>query len=94
MMGLNSAERQSVTLNAAEIQADGEEYQDYAGDFMEITDEVAEVLAKAVDAATDFTSFQEELKKLVAAWPPDRIAELLAAATFKKRLDGNAEFDR
>jgi hypothetical protein len=94
MMGLNSAGGQTLSLNAAEARTDAEdEYKDYAGDFVEITDEVAEVLEKAADAATDFASFQDELKKLVTTWPPDKIARLLAVATFKKRADGNAEFE-
>ena len=50
-------------------------------------------IEKASDAATDFESFQKELTKLVTEWPPDKIAECIAVATFKARALGSAEFE-
>jgi phage gp29-like protein len=62
--------------------------------FTAITDDIAGVLEKALDKATDFRSFEKELAKLAAEWPADKIARLLAAATFKARVKGMEEFDR
>ena len=42
----------------------------------------------------EFESFREELQKLVQNWPPDKIAECIAVATFKARALGDAEFDK
>ena len=97
MMELNATGRR-VSLNAEEPAADvseaglpdpGEE----AEGFIPITGEIAGVLEKALDKATDFTSFKKELENLAAEWPADKIAELLAVATFKARVRGNEEFD-
>jgi phage gp29-like protein len=60
--------------------------------FVRITDEIADVLEKAADATTDFTSFQKELEKLVVNWSPDKIAELVAVSTFKARVQGQQDF--
>jgi phage gp29-like protein len=59
-----------------------------------VSDEIAEVIEKAADAATDFDSFRRELEKLAKNWPPDKIAECIAVATFKARALGAAEFDK
>jgi phage gp29-like protein len=96
MMDFNAAGQQ-VSLNAEEaadmadpaLLAPGEE----TDGFVAITDEIAGVLEKALDTATDFKSFQKELEKLAAEWPADKIAELLAVATFKARTKGMEEFD-
>ncbi|MDR1176624.1 MAG: DUF935 domain-containing protein [Treponema sp.] len=96
MMGFNAAEHR-ISLNAGEAAeaADpdpldpGEE----ADGFTAISDEIAAVLDKALDKATDFKSFEKELETLAAAWPADKIAELLAVATFKARVKGMEEFD-
>jgi phage gp29-like protein len=96
MMGFNSTE-QRISLNSEETaetpepapSGPGEE----EGGFIAITDEIAGVLDKALDKATDFKSFQKELEKLAAEWPADKIAELLAVATFKARVKGMEEFD-
>jgi phage gp29-like protein len=100
MMELNARQ---VSLNAEQVPAaepagmadpdlldPGEE----ADGFIAISDEIAGVLDKALDKATDFTSFQKELERLAAEWPADKIAELLAVATFKARVKGTEEFDR
>jgi phage gp29-like protein len=97
MMELNAA-GPLVSLNAEEPAADVSEPEppdpgEEEGGFIAITDEIAEVLDKALDKATDFKSFQKELEKLAAEWPADKIAELLAAATFKARVKGMEEFD-
>jgi phage gp29-like protein len=60
--------------------------------YVRISDDVAAVIEKAADRATDFDSFREELQKLVQSWPPDKIAECIAVATFKARALGDAEF--
>jgi len=58
--------------------------------FIAISEETVEVLEKALDKSTDFSTFREELAK---DWPPEKIAEFLAVATFKARLQGHEEFD-
>jgi phage gp29-like protein len=61
--------------------------------YIEISDDIAEVIQKAADASTDFETFRTELEKLVKDWPPGKIAECIAVATFKARVLGTAEFD-
>jgi K+/H+ antiporter YhaU regulatory subunit KhtT len=61
---------------------------------VQISDDIAAVIEKAADKAADFESFREELQKLVQNWPPDKIAECIAVATFKARALGDAEFDK
>jgi phage gp29-like protein len=99
MMELNAAGRQ-VSLNAEEaapaaegIEPDPLDPGEEAEGFIPITGEIAGVLEKALDTAADFKSFKKELEKLAAEWPADKIAELLAVATFKARIKGNEEFD-
>jgi len=58
-----------------------------------ISDDIAGVIEKAADRATDFADFRDELRKLMESWPADRIAECVAVATFKARALGSAEFD-
>ena len=65
---------------------------DFSGDFVPISDEVAEVLEKAASESTDFNSFKTELEKLSADWSPDKIAELMAVAFFSARAKGDAHF--
>ena len=62
--------------------------------YVQISDDIAAVIEKAADTATDFESFREELQKLVQTWPPDKIAECIAVATFKARALGDAGFDK
>jgi phage gp29-like protein len=62
--------------------------------YMPITDDIAAVLETAADRATDFESFREELQQLVQDWPPDKIAQCIAVATFKARALGDAQFDQ
>jgi phage gp29-like protein len=59
-----------------------------------ISDDIAAVIEKAANTATDFENFREELEKLVKTWPPDKIAECIAVATFKARALGDADFDK
>jgi phage gp29-like protein len=96
MMGFNSAE-QRLALNAEEAaeapDPDPVDPGEEADGFIAISDEITGVLEKALDKATDFKSFQKELEKLAAEWPADRIAELLAVATFRARVKGMEEFD-
>jgi phage gp29-like protein len=62
--------------------------------YVQISDDIAAVIEKAADAATDFESLREELQKLVKNWPPDKIAECIAVATFKARALGDVKFDK
>jgi phage gp29-like protein len=62
--------------------------------YIPISDDIAAVIEKAADRATDFESFWEELQKLVQSLPLDKIAECIAVATFKARALGDAEFDK
>ena len=100
MMELNAA-GQSVSLNAEEPAPDGDMPEpdsldpgEEAEGFIAITGEIAGVLEKALDKATDFMSFKKELEKLAAEWPAEKIAELLAVATFKARVKGMEEFEQ
>ena len=63
------------------------------GGWTVISDDIAEAIEKAVDRATDFASFREELRRQVESWPADKIAECVAVAMFKARALGSAEFD-
>jgi hypothetical protein len=80
---LNAA--QSADADELDALVDGEDY-------TAISDDIAAVIEKAADAATDFDSFRAELEKLVKNWPPDKIAECIAVAAFKARALGAAEF--
>jgi phage gp29-like protein len=62
--------------------------------YVPISDDIAAVIEKAADGATDFEGFRAELQRLVKSWPADKIAECIAAATFKARALGDAEFDK
>jgi phage gp29-like protein len=62
--------------------------------YIQVSDDIAEAIAKAADASASFESFLNELKKLVKNWAPDKIAECIAVATFKARTLGAAEFDK
>lgn len=66
---------------------------DYADDLVPIGDEIAEVLEKAADKATDFNSFKAELERLSSEWSPDKIAELMAVAFFSARAKGDSKFE-
>jgi phage gp29-like protein len=91
-----NAAGQSLALNAAET-GDSFEAEPSDGDedgYVRITDEIVDVLEKAMDRATDFKSFEKELEKLAVEWPAEKIAELLAVATFRARVKGAAEFEK
>jgi len=62
-------------------------------EYTAISDEIASVICKAADSATDYKSFQEELEKLLVNWSPDKIAKYIALAAFKARAQGDANFD-
>jgi phage gp29-like protein len=65
-----------------------------ADGYIQISDDIAAVIEKAADRATDFEGFRQELERLVKNWPADKIAECIAVATFKARALGDAEFDK
>ena len=89
-IALNNAAPEPAML----FETDPGELGDEENGFIAISDEIVEVLEKAMNKATDFKSFQKELTKLASDWQPDKIAELLAVATFKARVKGQAEFDK
>jgi phage gp29-like protein len=85
------------SLNAEQTQVPDELdrlIEESADGYIPISDDIAAVLETAADQATDFERFRAELQKLVQDWPPDKIAECIALATFKSRSLGNAEFDK
>lgn len=65
-----------------------------ADGYVQISDDIAAVIEKAVGMATDFEGFRQELQKLVKDWPADKIAECIAVAMFKARALGDAEFSK
>ena len=81
-----------VALNAAGTAEAADSVDDLAAEnengYIAVSDEIASVIEKAADSATDFESFQKELTKLVTGWKPDKIAECIAVATFKARALG------
>ena len=85
----------SVALNAADAppEMDIDEPPE-ADSYTQITDDVADVLERALDKCTDLNAFKKELEKLSAEWEPDKLAELLAIATFKARVQGQADFEK
>jgi phage gp29-like protein len=86
-VALNAADDAEAADSVDELDAENE------SGYIAVSDEIASVIEKAADKATDFTSFQKELAKLVTSWAPDKIAEFIAVATFKARALGSAEFD-
>ena len=85
---LNAHSEVSVgKTNADEV----EEY--FSGDYIPISDEIAEILEKTVDKATDFDSFKAELLHLSSNWSADKIAELMAVAFFSARANGDTNFE-
>ena len=95
--GNEPGEPQTPSLNAEQGTAPDELdalIDESSGDYVQISDDIAEVIEKAADKATGFESFREELQKLVQTWPPDKIAECIAVAAFKARALGDAGFDK
>jgi phage gp29-like protein len=83
-------------LNSQRISLNNEgtvEVKDEDRDFVEITDEILDVLDAAMAKAKDLKEFEKELKKLVKDWDPEKIQEVLAVASFKARIQGELEFD-
>jgi hypothetical protein len=57
-------------------------------DYTAISDEITSTIIEAVNAATDFESFEKELDRLASAWAPDRIALKIASAACHAQLRG------
>lgn len=94
MMNAQNAGR--IALNASDVtQSENDETgdDDTTDGFIEITDDIAAVIEKAADKATDFKSFEAELEKLVSGWDAEKIARTMAIAFFKARAEGDANFD-
>jgi phage gp29-like protein len=95
--GNGSDELKPPSLNAEQVEIPDELdalIDESGGGYIPVSDDIAAVIEKAADRATDFESFREELQKLVKDWPPDKIAECIAVATFKARALGDAEFEK
>ena len=93
MMNAQNAGR--IALNASDVaQSENDETgdDDTTDGFIEITDDIAAVLEKAADKATDFKSFEAQLEKLVSGWDAEKIARTMAIAFFKARAEGDANF--
>jgi phage gp29-like protein len=85
-------------LNALQTEAMSDELNtlldESSSGYIQVSDDIAAVIERAADTATDCKSFREELSQLVQHWPPDKIAECIAVATFKARALGDAKFDQ
>ena len=93
MMNAQNAGR--IALNASDVtQSESDETVDdkTPDGFIEITDDIAAVIEKAADKATDFKSFEAQLEKLVSGWDAEKIARTMAIAFFKARAEGDANF--
>jgi phage gp29-like protein len=84
-VALNSADATELADSIDELDAENE------SGYIAVSDEIASVIEKAADKATDFVSFEKELEKLITGWNPDKIAECIAIATFKARARGYAD---
>ena len=92
---MNAQNGGSIVLNASGAEnavAGNDEQSENESDFIEITDDIVQVLEKAMDRATDFKSFETELQKLVTDWDAGKIARTMAIAFFKARAEGDAHF--
>ena len=93
---MNAQNAGRIALNASDVtQSENDETVDdeTPEGFVEITDDIAEVLEKAADKATDFKSFEIELEKLVSGWDAGKIARTMAIAFFKARAEGDNDFE-
>ena len=92
---MNAQNAGHIALNASDVtQSESDETVDdkTPDGFVEITDDIAAVIEKAADKATDFKSFEAELEKLVSGWDAEKIARTMAIAFFKARAEGDANF--
>ena len=92
---MNAQNGGSIVLNASGAEntaAGNDEQSENESDFIEITDDIVQVLEKAMDAATDFKSFEAELEKLITGWDAAKTARTMAIAFFKARAEGDAHF--
>ena len=64
------------------------------GNLSAIGNEIEKTLRKALGKSADFNNFLNELDSLILNWPPDKIALLLTAGTFRARLQGQQEFNK
>jgi len=88
----NSAK--STSLNAENPPSEMGDDPPEADGYSLISDEIAEVLEKAIDKSGDLDSLKKELEKLATEWSPEKIAELFAVATFKARVQGQQDFEK
>lgn len=91
---MNSENKKQIALNASEVTQDENEDEELPDGYIQISDEIAEVIEKAADKSTDFKSFKKQLEKLVTDWDANKTAELMAIAFFKARADGDNDFEK
>ena len=92
---MNAQNAGHIALNASDVtqsEIDKTVNDETPDGFIEITDDIAEVIEKTADKATDFKSFEAELEKLVSGWDAEKIARTMAIAFFKARAEGDANF--
>jgi len=92
---MNTQNAGHIALNASDVtqsEIDETGDDDTTDGFIEITDDIAAVIEKAADKATDFKSFEAELERLVNGWNAEKIARTMAIAFFKARAEGDANF--
>lgn len=87
---LQSAPSPASALNSTtmKVATNAEDTEEPESDFVSISDDIAEVLQQAADDSTDFEVFKTKLETLVADWPADKVAELIAVASFGARAQG------
>ena len=91
---MNAQKTPHIALNATEIPHSASDTVDdeTREGFIQISDDIVQVIEKAMDKATDFKSFEAELEKLVTDWDAGKIARTMAIAFFKARAEGDAHF--
>lgn len=67
-------------------------YDDY-GDYIEIENEIAEVLEKAFDKCESFADIKKAIENLSVNWDNSKIAEIMATAFFMARARGDNDFN-
>ena len=72
----------------------GVNYLDDYGDYIEIENEIAEVLEKAFDKAESFVDIKKAIENLSVNWDSSKIAEIMATAFFMARARGDNDFNQ
>lgn len=72
----------------------GVNYLDDYGDYIEIENEIAEVLEKAFDKCESFADIKKAIENLSVNWDSSKIAEIMATAFFMARAKGDNDFNQ